>query len=98
MTSSRESIQLPVGCHYGEASHLEANHQLEDSRQWHRRIDMHDCLGHYVLNPTAHQIIVVGDHLAAGESKGAEEIEFGDEPQDFSVFHHWERIEVVLFE
>jgi hypothetical protein len=22
----------------------------EASRQWQRRIDMHDCLGHYVLN------------------------------------------------
>jgi hypothetical protein len=36
--------------------------------------------------------------LAAGEGKGAKEIELGDDPQDLSVFHNRKRIEVVFFE
>jgi hypothetical protein len=38
------------------------------------------------------------DHLAACEGKGAKKIEFGDESQDLTVFHHRKRIEVMLFE
>jgi hypothetical protein len=56
---------------------------------------MHDCLGHYVRNRTAHQIVVMRDHLAAREGKGAKEIEFGDKSQNLTVLHHRKRIEVV---
>jgi len=60
--------------------------------------DRHDdCLDHDVLNPTAHQIIIMRDHLAAREGKGAKEIEFGDKSQNLTVLHHRKRIEVVLF-
>jgi hypothetical protein len=89
---------LLLGRHYGETSHLEANHQLEDPRQWQSWIDMHDCLGHYVRNPAAHQIVVMRDHLVAREGKGAKEIEFDDKSQNLTVLHHRKRIEVVLFE
>ena len=30
--SGNHAYQLPLGRHYGETSHLEANHQLEDPR------------------------------------------------------------------
>jgi hypothetical protein len=77
-----------------QSSHLEANHQLQNARQWQSWIDMHDC--HPQLDGSSDHRS--GGHLAACESKGVKEIEFCDQSQDLSVFHRWERIEFVLFE
>jgi len=59
---------------------------------------MHDCLGHYVRDPTTHKIVVMRDHLAAREGKGTKEIKFGDKSQNLTVVHHRKPIEIVLFE
>jgi hypothetical protein len=100
MTSSREIIpsNWPSGFITGKLRTLRPTINCRTRVNGNAGVDMHDRLGHHVLYRPPHQFIVMRHSLAAGEGKGAKEIELGDDPQDLSVFHNRKRIEVVFFE
>lgn len=87
--------ELTVRVEDRKATRLQAHHQLQDARQWRRRLNVDERFGHHLSDRTPHQLVVVGYQLVGGEGKGLEEVELGHKAQHASLLQHRKRIEVV---
>ena len=98
MTSSREIIPSNwlLAPYNRKAAALKADHQLENSCQRCRRFDMHDRFGHNLRHRSAHQFIVMGQHLTGGKGERPKKIEFCNDPEHLSFFHYGKELKLYF--
>src|SRR6516225_5123202 len=82
-----DAHQLALSADNRKAAGLQAHHQLENSGQRRRRLDVHDGLGHHFRHRAFHQFIVVRHHLTGSEGECSQKIELGHDAQHLSFLY-----------